>query len=240
MIPRNYSITGYIMMLTIMSLPTCAHSITNAERVLSSTSTSAHYSDESPWELDLSNWSQETQVPVGILIDGDNLQKPTARLDEAGALHAIHSPPQYHSHAIASRAMFDLVCDENPDYQWRVVRGVINIVPRQMDKDYLRPLNTMVVGFKMREFSFRSALNGLFRQANMPLQASGVVTGSLSHFRSPTPIDFVCDNVTVLECINILATQSKHSWQIAYRHDIQSFYIDSSGDIFFTPTKKQH
>jgi hypothetical protein len=119
--------------------------------------------------------------------------------------------------------MLDTICADNPQYEWKVSGGVIDILPKDMDKDYLIDLRYRIVNFKRRHVPFNFALAYLFKEQRLPLSRRAFrASGAIAHWE---PMDFACRSVTILECINLMARQSRTFWQIIYRHDEKAFDV---------------
>jgi len=205
----------------------------DASAVVNSTSSVA-YSDELPWELVLNHWSQEKNIPLGIITDGGRLGSGTRRFSAesvrkaygmAGSRHGAHH------HIVTPKQLLNAIVAENSDYEWKSVRGVINILPKNMGKKYLLPLNRPIATFKAHSYSFVEALRLLFKQEKLPVQVSSSVSGSINTFRATTPTDYICENVTILECINIIAKQNHSFWQLTYRQDRKTFFMNSDAGV---------
>lgn len=196
-------------------------------RPLPPNNTVFHFVKDEPWEFNFFSNSGQ-RFGFGVLVDGARFKRGDLANGKIGRGDA-----KTREQDLPLAEALDCFMNENPGYDWKESRGIVNIVPNKSDSVPMRLLAKKVKSFSADEQYLISAVSKLFKQEGLQIGSSN---GSLNCMRSvgpPPRKKYSCHNASILDCLNQFVVQGgRYHWQFNYDPEQKSFNAnDGCGSI---------
>lgn len=172
-----------------------------------------------PWERHVKRLIIESKISGGIVENETPLQKRPEK--------SKTKRPKF-----SGREMLDVLASQNRGYKWQTTAGTINVIPLDIAKGSLSPLEKPAARFSLRARHATVAIQALLKREKIPVQfETRNILGGIRPKTIPEERDFTCEAKAVLQCMNEFAAQDGTLfWHLYFHKRLQSYVISSSDD----------
>lgn len=171
-----------------------------------------------PWARGVKRLLIESGVSGGIVEDERALEK---RPEKRSAKDA----------RLSGKEVLDRLTAQNAGYKWEAAGESLNVLPRDLDRGPLKVLNVRVKHFSTTARSATVAILTMLEEQKFPIHSEfKYMLGGIKPKNVPPKREFLCEDKTVLECMNQFASEDGSLFWHLYFHRRAKGYVISSSD----------